>query len=711
MGYSYPAGMMLSKEITLGRIDLTPNAESATLNTSHCVNAVVSDQNNQAIAGVAVNFTVTGANPQQGQVTADAQGVAQYCYTGLNAGEDHISSAVDTVAATAVTKQWEALVHGACGIDHAQTLLAAPANPLCLQGTASTVSSSDTGYSWSCNSSNGGTTASCAATRQYSVSSRVEGGHGSISASQQVAFHATPTFSLTPDPGYQLGAVTGSCGGALHGNQFSTQAVSASCTVVAHFDAIPVSVVPSAPEPVVYALNYSAAAHGSLSGRAYQVVAAGEQGASVTAVPEQGYHFDRWSDGLSTASRTDNNVSRDLQLTASFALNTYQLSYSAGANGSVTGSSTQTVKHGASGTELTAVPNAGFFFAKWSDGLTTANRTDRNVTGDMAVRAEFVAFCQSPKRFDSEAMIPVHFDLSCKLGTVTDAAYPEISRAIDLNSEALTQFDFTLWQQLQQLFSSKLPGSQVVLTAAGQVQVTLGQQRYSLLPVSVLKTASDAAPGIHVTNTGMVEMITAQQRSIHFTATPASLQTLQTALTPMGMQLNPARQGFGGLSIPANTGYYSLRPDSVSYRVSSLAALQQQAQGQTLSRVPGIVFLPYLEPDIQHLVSAYLIYADSEQQLWQQALPPVPADWESLRQSLEVNGYSEVQLHSNGVISGFKAGKRYRGIMDYAVKPGGAKESQLRFDAKVGDVNGDGNADMTVIFPSGEMQNLLLFPD
>ena len=243
------------------------------------------------------------------------------------------------------------------------------------------------------------------------------------------------------------------------------------------------------------------------------------------------------------------------------------------------------------------------------------------------------------------------------------------------------------------------------------MQVTLGQQRYALLPVSVLKTASDAAPGIHVTNTGLVEMITAQQRSIHFTATPASLQALQTALTPMGMQLNPARPGFGGLSIPANNGYYSLRPDSVSYSVSSLAALQQQAQGQTLSRLPGIVFLPYLEPDIQHLVSAYLIYADSEQRLWQQALPPVPADWDSLRQSLEANGYSEVQLHSNGVISGFKAGKRYRGIMDYAVKPGGAKESQLRFDAKVGDVNGDGNADMTVIFPSGEMQNLLLFPD
>ncbi len=87
LGYGYPAGMKFSKEITLGRIDLTPNAENATLNTSHCVNAVVLDQTNQAIAGVAVNFTVTGANPQQGQVTADAQGVAQYCYTGLNAGE------------------------------------------------------------------------------------------------------------------------------------------------------------------------------------------------------------------------------------------------------------------------------------------------------------------------------------------------------------------------------------------------------------------------------------------------------------------------------------------------------------------------------------------------------------------------------------------------------------------------------------------------
>src|SRR5690606_693877 len=68
---------------------------------------------------------------------------------------------------------------------------------------------------------------------------------------------------------------------------------------------------------------------------------------------------------------------------------TYSLTYSAGAHGSVTGSTSQTVGHGSNGTQVTAVPAAGYRFVSWSDGVTTAARTDASVTGDLTVTATF----------------------------------------------------------------------------------------------------------------------------------------------------------------------------------------------------------------------------------------------------------------------------------------------------------------------------------
>ncbi|MFC1600773.1 S8 family serine peptidase, partial [Candidatus Sumerlaeota bacterium] len=57
---------------------------------------------------------------------------------------------------------------------------------------------------------------------------------------------------------------------------------------------------------------------------------------------------------------------------------TYTLTYMAGANGSITGDSPQTINHGSDGAEVTAVPAANYHFVKWSDDVMTASRTDTN---------------------------------------------------------------------------------------------------------------------------------------------------------------------------------------------------------------------------------------------------------------------------------------------------------------------------------------------
>src|SRR6185436_16454921 len=93
--------------------------------------------------------------------------------------------------------------------------------------------------------------------------------------------------------------------------------------------------------------------------------------------------------GVLTATRTETNVTADVSVTASFAINTYTLTYTAGANGTISGTTPQTVNHGGSGTPVTAVPDAGYHFVSWSDGVLTATRTDTNVQADVSVTATF----------------------------------------------------------------------------------------------------------------------------------------------------------------------------------------------------------------------------------------------------------------------------------------------------------------------------------
>jgi hypothetical protein len=69
------------------------------------VDGLATDQNSDPVPGVRVDFTVTGANPNTGFANADSNGVAQYCYTGTNAGLDTIVGQIGALSDT-VTKQW-----------------------------------------------------------------------------------------------------------------------------------------------------------------------------------------------------------------------------------------------------------------------------------------------------------------------------------------------------------------------------------------------------------------------------------------------------------------------------------------------------------------------------------------------------------------------------------------------------------------------------
>lgn len=146
---------------------------------------------------------------------------------------------------------------------------------------------------------------------------------------------------------------------------------------------------PPPPPPPSFTLTYAADPNGAIEGEAVQTVEMGGSGQPVTAVPATGYHFDSWSDGVSTAMRQDDDVTDDISVTASFTLNVYDLNYTAGPGGTVNGAIAQMVEHGSDGLSVTAVADNGYHFVAWDDGVVSATRQDTGVTGDLSVTALF----------------------------------------------------------------------------------------------------------------------------------------------------------------------------------------------------------------------------------------------------------------------------------------------------------------------------------
>ncbi len=212
----------------------------------------------------------------------------------------------------------------------------------------------------------------------YTITSSA-GAHGSISpASPTVNYGADQPFTITPETGYHVETLTVDAAAVTPATSYTFRNVTAAHTISAAF-AIN-----------TYTLTYTAGANGTISGTSPQTVNYASNATTVTAVPATGYHFVSWSDGATTAARRDTNVTANLSVTATFAINTYTLTYTAGAHGTITGASPQYgVPYGGSGTLVTAVPDIGYHFVSWSDGVSTAARSEANVTADKSVTASF----------------------------------------------------------------------------------------------------------------------------------------------------------------------------------------------------------------------------------------------------------------------------------------------------------------------------------
>jgi Galactose oxidase, central domain/FG-GAP-like repeat/Divergent InlB B-repeat domain/Kelch motif len=147
------------------------------------------------------------------------------------------------------------------------------------------------------------------------------GANGSITPAtpQQVVQGATTSFTVTADGGYSA-VVSGSCGGNLIGNTYTTLAITADCTVIASFTAQPVSlqVVKSGTGQGAVTSNPAGISCGA---DCSESLASGTA-VTLTATPDAGAGFGGWSGvsciGGNTAATCSFTLTANTTVTATF---------------------------------------------------------------------------------------------------------------------------------------------------------------------------------------------------------------------------------------------------------------------------------------------------------------------------------------------------------------------------------------------------------
>ena len=150
-----------------------------------------------------------------------------------------------------------------------------------------------------------------------------------------------------------------------------------------------------------YAVLFNAGANGTVSGSAAQTVNIGANATTVTAVANTGYRFVSWTNSAGTvvsqqSAFTARNVTANATYTANFAVTPqYTLTFNAGANGTITGITPQTINSiNLNPTAVVAVPGTAYQFVSWTNSAGTIvsllpSFTATNVTASDTYTANF----------------------------------------------------------------------------------------------------------------------------------------------------------------------------------------------------------------------------------------------------------------------------------------------------------------------------------
>jgi uncharacterized repeat protein (TIGR02543 family) len=233
------------------------------------------------------------------------------------------------------------------------------------------------------------------AINQYTVTFQTDGTPGATltGSTSQTVNHGSNCTAVTANApvGYHLVNWTGTGGFTSTDNPLTVTNVTQNMTITANF----------AINQYTVTFQTDGTPGATLTGTTSQTVNHGANCTAVTANAPVGYSLVNWT-GTGGFTSTDNpvtvtNVTQNMTITANFAINQYTVTFQTdGTPGAtLTGTTSQTVNHGANCSAVTANVPTGYSFVNWTGtgGFTsTANPvTVTNVTQNMAITANFTA--------------------------------------------------------------------------------------------------------------------------------------------------------------------------------------------------------------------------------------------------------------------------------------------------------------------------------
>ena len=189
----------------------------------------------------------------------------------------------------------------------------------------------------------------------YQVTPSVNGS-GSIDPStpQTITENESATLVLTPTQGHRISGVTGSCGGTLTNSTFTTDPVTADCSVEANFELI----------PVYWSVSPSAGTGGTITPSSNQQILDGAT-TQFTVTPNSGYEIadvaGTCGGSLSGNTYTTNTIATNCSVEVTFSLIPvyYDVTLTAAPNGALSSSTVQSILEGETAT-FTLTPDANY---------------------------------------------------------------------------------------------------------------------------------------------------------------------------------------------------------------------------------------------------------------------------------------------------------------------------------------------------------------
>jgi uncharacterized repeat protein (TIGR02543 family) len=283
--------------------------------------------------------------------------------------------------------------------------------------------------------------------------------------------------------------------------------------------------------------------------------------ANTGSLVKTGYTFNGWNTlangtGTHFAASGIYTANAAATLYAEWTLNSYTLTYTAGDHGSITGTSPQTVNHGADGSQVTAVPDANYHFVSWSDGVLTASRTDTNVTDDITVTANFVQDAYT-------------LTVNSAHGTVTktpDQATYHYGDVVTLSVTPEAGWTFTGW-------TPSLTDNRVTITGNTTVTANFTQDEYTLTVNSAHGTVTRTPdqPTYHYGD--VVTLSIAPEAGWTFTGWTPSLTSNQVTITGNTTVTANFTQDEYTLTVNSEHGTVTKSPDQPTYHYGDVVTL------------------------------------------------------------------------------------------------------------------------------------------